>query len=292
MWATGAALSVTLLLTLALLAVVLWNGLGVFWPHAVAEVELADGKKILGEELQTEINTDTGVESIKYKVGNMEDGPAFRWIEAKTICATTYPKDAFVLERITNMNYYGFLRKLVTPIVTISNEDSVQKRLAAAIAAAQKKFAQEVAPIQAKQAALAGELKNHVKYAILKINYQRKQLLAAGRANNSEEAILLDRELAELQAKEERLKKESDLLAAEIEKREADVRANAAIFADASGREKTIVLMDIVRFYCPNQMGIGGKLRTIVPRSGRCSPRIHASPIRTADCFQPSLARC
>ena len=238
---------------------VLWNGLGVFWPHAVAEVELADGKKLLGEELQTEINPDTGMESIKFKVGNMEDGPAFRWIDAKTIRSTIYPKDAFVLERLTNMNYYGFLRKLVTPGVTISNEGSMQKQLAAAIAATQNKFAQEVAPIQAKQAALANELKNHVKYAILRINYQRKQLLAAGHANNSEEANLLDRELAELQAKEERLKKESDRLTAEIEKHEADVRANVAIFADASGREKTIALMDIVRFYCPNQMGIGGK---------------------------------
>ncbi|MGA2799404.1 MAG: phosphate ABC transporter permease PstA [Thermoguttaceae bacterium] len=135
----------------------------------------------------------------------------------------------------------------------------MQKQLAAAIAAVQKKFSEEVAPLQAKQAALAGELKNHVKYAILRINYQRKQLLAAGRANNSQEAAALDRDFAELQAKEERLKKESDRLAADIEKSEADVRANAAIFADASGREKTIALMDIVRFYCPNQMGIGGK---------------------------------
>jgi phosphate transport system permease protein len=114
-WATGAALALTLLLIFALLAVVLWNGLGVFWPHAVAEVELTNGKKILGEELQTEINPETGVENIKFKVGNMEDGPAFRWIESQTIRATTYPKDAFVLERVANMNYYGFLRKLVLP---------------------------------------------------------------------------------------------------------------------------------------------------------------------------------
>ena len=31
MWATGAALTLTLLLTLTALLVVLWNGLGVFW---------------------------------------------------------------------------------------------------------------------------------------------------------------------------------------------------------------------------------------------------------------------
>ncbi|MGD0283962.1 MAG: hypothetical protein ABSB95_16645, partial [Dissulfurispiraceae bacterium] len=290
-WATGAALALTLLLTFALLAVVLWNGLGVFWLHAVAEVELADGKKLLGEELQTEINADTGVESIKFKVGNMEDGPAFRWIDAKTIRSTIYPKDAFVLERLTNMNYYGYLRELVLPstfgrgaggegvndtncvpalTLTLSGHQPKVGRergqnisihsLAAAIAATQNAFAKEVAPIQAKQAALAGELKNHVKYEILRINYQRKQILTADHSNDSEEAKRLALQLTELQAKEERLKKESDRLTTEIEKREADVRANAAIFADASGREKNIALLDIVRFYCPNQMGIGGKL--------------------------------
>ncbi len=261
-WATGAALALTLLLTFALLAVVLWNGLGVFWPHAVAEVELADGKKLLGEQLQTEINADTGVESVKFKVGNMEDGPAFRWIEAKSIRSTVYPKDAYVLERLTNMNYYGFLRKIVLPstfgrgaggegvndtvpalTLTLSQRErgqnsSMQEQLAAAMAATQTMFAREVAPLQAKQAALADELKNHVKYEILRINYRRKQLLAAGRVNNSEEATLLDRELGELQAKEERLKNQSDRLTVEIEKREADVRANAAVFVDASGRKK------------------------------------------------------
>jgi phosphate transport system permease protein len=248
------------LLTFALLAVVLWNGLGVFWPHAVVEVELADGNKLLGEELQTESNADTGNESIKFKVGNMEDGPAFRWIEAKTIRATTYPKNALILERLTNMNYYGFIRKLVTPGVAISNEGTMQEQLTAAIAATQNECSRKIAPLQAEQAVLANELKNHVKYAILRFNYQRKQLLSKGHSEDSEEAILLARQLAELQAREAHLKKESDRLTAEIEKHEADVRANVAIFADASGREKSIAIMDIVRFYSPNQMGTGDKI--------------------------------
>lgn len=37
-WATGAALSTTLAMAALLLGVVLWNGLGVFWPRGVAEV--------------------------------------------------------------------------------------------------------------------------------------------------------------------------------------------------------------------------------------------------------------
>lgn len=179
---------------------VLWNGPGVFWPYAVAEVELADGKKLLGEILQTEINPETGVESVKFKVGNMEDGPAFRWIETNTIRSTAYPADAFVLERVTNMNFYGFLEKVVVPGFDLSKEGNPRERLSSALTAARNEFAGVVSPLQAEQDALAEELKNNIKYAILRINYQRKQLLAAG-------------------------------------------------------REKSIALVDIVRFYCPNQMG-------------------------------------
>jgi phosphate transport system permease protein len=258
-WATGAALSLTLLLTFSLLAVVLWNGLGVFWPHSVALVELTDGKKLLCEELQTETNSETGVESVKFKVGNMEDGPAFRWVEVKSIRATAYPKDAFVLQRVTNMNYYGFLQKLVMPGIVSSDEGALQQRLATALATVRSDYAREVAPIQAEQDTVGRELKNHVKYAILRINYQRKKLLASAAPAGSADVTRLDEQLAELHANEERLKKESDRLAVEIEKREAAVRANAAVFADASGREKKIALMDIVRFDCPNQMGVGGK---------------------------------
>ena len=287
-WATGAALAMTLLLTFALLGVVLWNGLGVFWPRAVAEVELADGQKLLGEELQTEINPDTGVESVKFKVGNMEDGPAFRWIETKNIRATAYPDNAFVLERATNMDYYGFLKKLIIPspngrgtqrvpggerardagalTLTLSQRERGPDdgnvsglTLAQAMASANDEFSRDVAPLQTQQAALADELKNRVKYEILKIAYRQKQLLAAGDRKDSPQAASLASQLAELRAEEDRLKRDSDLLGAEIAKREAAVRANVAVFADALGREKNISLADIVRYYCPNQMGFGAK---------------------------------
>ncbi|MGW8255859.1 MAG: phosphate ABC transporter permease PstA [Thermoguttaceae bacterium] len=252
-------MALTLMLTFALLGVVLWNGLGVFWPHAVADVELSAGNKLLGEQLQTEINPDSGKKSVKFKVGNMEDGPAFRWVEAKSIRAVTYPKNAFVLERISNMNYYGFLKKIVAPGLDLSNKGDLQTRLDAAVKSAYNAFAREVAPLETQQAVLADKLKNRVKYAKLRINYQRKKLLADGVSENSTEVTALTSQLTKLQAEEDRLKKQSDALSAQIEKQETKVRQNTAIFSDASGREKKIALTDIVRFYCPNRMDIGEK---------------------------------
>jgi len=40
-----------LLLLATLLVVIAVNGLGVFWPSAIAEVVLADGSKLLGQPI-------------------------------------------------------------------------------------------------------------------------------------------------------------------------------------------------------------------------------------------------
>ena len=50
-----------------LIAVVLTNGLGVFWPAAVAQVELADGRIVLGQWVREETNPDTRERSVQLK---------------------------------------------------------------------------------------------------------------------------------------------------------------------------------------------------------------------------------
>ena len=74
-WATAAALAGMLFLVFVLLAVVLVNGLGVFWPSRVAEVTLTDGRKILGQRIRSQINPDTRQWSVQFKTGNRERDP-------------------------------------------------------------------------------------------------------------------------------------------------------------------------------------------------------------------------
>ncbi|MBN2579873.1 MAG: phosphate ABC transporter permease PstA [Pirellulales bacterium] len=258
-WASGAALALTLSMTAVLLGVVLRNGLGVFWPSPVAEVELADGTRLLGEELQTQINPDTGVESVKFKVGNMEDGPAFRWVEKRVIRKKFYPPGAFVLERLTNMNYYGTFQDLQTPGWESTTEGTPAERLDAALAAVRDQYNQVVQPLADQQAAVAEELKSRLKYQILRAEYDRKHRLAEGAAPDADAVVRLEKHLAELRADEQRLKQKSDRLTAELSEKEANLRRNVAIFRDAQGREKPIALLDIVRYTRPNQMGFGSK---------------------------------
>lgn len=259
-WATGTALALTLTLTFALLAVVLWNALGVYWPSAVAEVSLADGTKLLGEELQSETNRETGVESVKYKVGNMEDGPAFRWIEKKSIREVNYPKNAFVLERVENMDYFGLFHNLETPGLQLSDQGTDAERVSAALTAAKQKYDREIAPLVERQAEIARQLHDRVKYAVLKLEYRRKQLVAKGHAADSTEIASLSDRLAELRASESELNKQSAQIGDEKSNVEKELGKNSLVLVDSAGREKSIPLVNIVRFTDPNEMGTMAKI--------------------------------
>ena len=248
----------TLLLTALLLLVVLWNGLGVFWPRALVLVELDDGGKLLAKQLQTETASPDGARRTKLKTANREDGPAFRWVDEAAIRRRTYPADAFVLERTTNLDYHGFLDELKTPGLDAPAHGSAPERLAAALAAARAENRASVEPLKEREQSIARELNDTVKYQKLDVSYRRKQLRRQSR-DDSEEYRALGARLAELEAREAALKEQSFELAAERSQREEELRENVAVFRDAAGRTKPIPLADVVRFYCPNQMGFFAK---------------------------------
>jgi phosphate transport system permease protein len=260
-WATGAALAFTLAMTGVLLVVVLKNGLGVFWPQPLYEVQLADGGKLLGEEVDREVDPATGAHRVKYKVGNREDGPAFRWIDAGQIRSVTQPADAFKLDRMTNLNYYGYLKEIRAPGFETPQEGGLQDRLAAALRAADEALARDVEPLKTREGRLAEELNDTIKYGLIDAQYRRKELLRGGAAEDSPEVRRLDLELAGLGQEEARIKTASHKLALERTAAEESLRQNVALFEDAAGREKPIALVDIVRFSCPNRMDWDQKAR-------------------------------
>ena len=78
------------------------GGLGTFWPSRVTLLQLADGRRVLGQWLRTTENSDTKVTSVQLKTGNREINPAredFHWYKLDDIRRTTYPADVFVVER-------------------------------------------------------------------------------------------------------------------------------------------------------------------------------------------------
>lgn len=263
---TGGALSFTLALTLLLLCVVLWNGLGVFWPAAVHLVTLTDGEELLGEIVESEKQPAKGIDRVKIKVGNRENGAAFRWVNNADIQKTTQPEDAYKLDRMTNLNYYGFLKEVQAPELPPLSPGTPEEQLAAAMASAQEVEEAEIEPIKADESVIEKELTSVLEPQTIVLKYEKKQLerrraAVKGQATPEidERIATIDRELEGLKEREEELKEESHALASRRNKAEAALRSNVAVFVDSHGHEQSLPLIDIVRFTRPNDMGIGAK---------------------------------
>jgi len=262
-WATGAALAAVLLLTAVLLTVVVYNGVGVFWPESVALVKFDDGTAVLGVRIRSEVNPDTDIRTVQFKTGNRELDPArqdFHWYPAKEIREITWPEDVFVVERLENGNFYGILQEVNAPNLDVPAGGVLKDRFLAALDAARRKKAAEIDPLAQKLSTLSDELQS-IRYAVLRAEYRRDRALegspqgAPGLATPA-----LDAELARLAAREEALKAESDAMVSRQQDEVEALRRNSAIFRTAAGATKTIPLVEIVRPYTPNAMGLAEKI--------------------------------
>jgi len=116
-WLTGGTLALNLLLVAGLLALLIWNGAGAFWPRPIVVMTLADGTKVMGEVHDREAIPQENPQAVptarvKLKLGNRDSGGAeFRWIDESQIVSRAYPPDAVVLERLEWGNLYGFVVK-------------------------------------------------------------------------------------------------------------------------------------------------------------------------------------
>ncbi|MEE9176245.1 MAG: phosphate ABC transporter, permease protein PstA, partial [Thermodesulfobacteriota bacterium] len=99
-WLTGAALMFSLLMIAGLMYLILAKGLGFFWPSDVAELDLQNGSKLMGEIIAQEKVPSKG-EGIpdeyrtQLKIGNRDlYGLDFRWVDDEEIESISYPKYA------------------------------------------------------------------------------------------------------------------------------------------------------------------------------------------------------
>ena len=97
-WVSAAALTLILLITVALMGVILINGLGVLWPTNVVRLDLADGGAAMGEHTKTDPAGNNNAARIQLKVGNRDLYQLdFRWISEEDIAERSWPEDAVVL---------------------------------------------------------------------------------------------------------------------------------------------------------------------------------------------------
>ncbi len=250
-WATAAALSATLLMIATLLVVVLVHGLGYFWPSDLTLANLKDGSRLLGEITAGEKATASHGERLQFKVGNRDlYSQDYRWVDLADISSRSLPGDAIALERKEHGNFYGFLKSLSLEGLNIrpSAEPWSDMRRALSLVAASREKLSETENAMSKVNGEAEALRLRIR----KLEYAKGDPARIAAMTQEREKVL-----ARFNTLLERFNTEME-----------ELGRPKALFTDAAGEEKEIALMDIVRAWRPNDMGVLAKSAFYAKKTG------------------------
>lgn len=231
----ASCVALVLMMVAIMLGVIMYNGLGVFWPSTVQQIRLNDGTSFYAEVIQRNEAPDNAGYRIQLKTGNRDlYGLDFRWVLESEIKESSTPAELIVLERMEYGNFYGTVAGVIREGVRkdiewkafyaewLTSRETVE---------AIQKLDQEI-----KSLAYASE---RMRKQRIKTAYYSK--IPVGDVPVSNEEVELQGEFAGvLEAKE--------ILQNELKK-------TAYVFADANGKEKELNALQIVRPYQPNLMG-------------------------------------
>ncbi len=139
-WLSGGSLAICLIMIIGLLGIIVYHGVGTFWPGQLHQITLFDGTVYLGEHTRTESYTISDEEFSQlskeqrervaergektatgyrlqrrlFRTGNFElTNEHFHWVSDYAIDKETFPEWAILLEREKNGRFYG------TPLATL-----------------------------------------------------------------------------------------------------------------------------------------------------------------------------
>ncbi|RMD53546.1 MAG: hypothetical protein D6828_05045, partial [Nitrospirae bacterium] len=112
-WIIGGAVALNLFMVFGMIILIMYKGLGFFWPSELLKVELKDGTVLLGEKWGEEVIPFKKERRIRLKIGNRDIyGRSFRWFNKRDVKNITNPKETITIQRQQWGNFYGYLKKL------------------------------------------------------------------------------------------------------------------------------------------------------------------------------------
>ncbi|MBN2370323.1 MAG: phosphate ABC transporter permease PstA [Vicinamibacteria bacterium] len=257
-WFTGSALGISLLLIGGLIAVVLINGLGFFWPGPLVRVTLKDESQWTGEMMRREPIPKPGTPEhlkhhrIQLKVGNRDLlGYDFKWIDESEITARDEPRDLVYVER----REYGAL--IGTPaLLTVDGAEKARemKRIWPELKSLIERARSDRALVRKIEKDRIGAINRRIERARLR---ERRLDLAAQRQPERD----FSAERAEIARLRERSQEEYRRAQAELEEVVRRAAGASVTFATTSGGDKELRTLDIYRVYAANRLSFFGRLR-------------------------------
>jgi len=253
----GGALALNLVLILGLLALIGWQGGRYFWQKDLLEVELADGRKLLGEVHSfEEIPASAGGGTrFQLKVGNRDvTGGDFLWVPDAEIRSRTFPADAVVVERLEWGNFYG------RPI-ELRDGDRV-------LATGVEPVWSALPDLLERKRDEREAIRELEKGAIGDVNFEIEKLRLAERRLELENPSPTERErrIAEIASATAVHQGEYERLASRLFELRDELDREKVVLETADGQRKEVPVGAIVHAHRPNEMSAAGKLGLYLSR--------------------------
>ncbi|MFM7742688.1 MAG: phosphate ABC transporter, permease protein PstA, partial [Verrucomicrobiota bacterium] len=256
-WFSGLGLIIGLGMVVGLLALVLMNGVTVFWAPPVPVAQVDDGRVLIGQLAQRRIRAGSPADQPRYErqyqVGLRElNGNSYLWVDEAKIKGETFPADVLGLERVENGP--AFVRPQ-----TLRKSDG--KVIPATDAAFEAAFQAEVAAATAVREKLIDITRHRIGDVNAAMDQARVALRRAEDLKLTEEVAALHKEIAGLDARFAALQEEAKQVAA---------GGAVALLAsqDAAGREVVVPLTQVIRAWFPNRLDIWGRVKLFASRLG------------------------
>ena len=262
-WLAGSGLGICLLMIGGMLALILVNGLGFFWPGPLEQFTLADGTVVLGEVTDREPIPKPGTPQhlrnfrIQLKLGNRDlTGADFRWIDEAAITRREVPGDALYVERAEYGPFIGRAIRITEGGQQLSaTTGDTWARLPALV----EKADEDRAEIRHLERDVLGGVNYRLEQARLRLRKLDLERQREPGVDRSADIAAIERDAAAL-------KDEYTLLEQRLAQVvEAASRTNVTLQA-SDGTEKEMRTLDIYRVYAANQLGTGGRARVYASR--------------------------
>ncbi|MFW3163858.1 phosphate ABC transporter permease PstA [Pseudomonas syringae] len=261
---SAGAVSIAVIMTIGLLAVIAVRGLGHFWPADLVSAQYAvpnqESSVLVGERVEQEQVPrarlksaglpvpDQGPEFMTrelFKVGNRDINPSdFNWVVGEWLTGQSRPADLMALERREWGNFYGYLVNVKEGGRVVAEGDAAWPALQERIKRVEK-LADELYTLEKKDIGA-------INHGIERLRLQARKLELDGRLDAAAQADMAA-ERAELDARYKVIEARLDGLHQAFDRDSLTAR-------DGNGKEIELSLGKVVRAYQPNAMGTVTKL--------------------------------
>jgi phosphate transport system permease protein len=264
-WLAGSGLGICLLMIIGMIALILTNGLGFFWPGSLVQLTLTDGTVLLGEVTASEPIPKPGTPEhlqasrLQLKLGNRDlTGSDFQWIDETAIAKREYPGDVLYIER---REYGPFIGR---PAALIEGDRRIAEGAEAvlqALPALVEKAEDDRASIRRLERNALGGVNYRLEQARLDTRRLDLESRTKPGTDTSAARAAIEQQTKALQGEYDRLEQDLGRIV------EAASRTRVLLRA-ANGAEKELPAIDIYRAYPANRLSTWERARVYASRLG------------------------